>query len=79
MFYQNKEASRESRTESEKIEKTCASNEQSALFLTKTIKFKINLMKKITAIALLSIAIISCKKETQTVTKVDPKTGKTID
>jgi hypothetical protein len=34
-------------------------------------------MKKITAIALLSIAIISCKKETQTVTKVD-KTGKTI-
>lgn len=35
-------------------------------------------MKKITAIALLSIAIISCKKETQTVTKVDPKTGKTI-
>lgn len=35
-------------------------------------------MKKITAIALLSIALISCKKETKTVTKVDPKTGKTI-
>ena len=78
LFYQNKNASRESRSESEKIEKTCASNEQIASFLTKTIKFKINLMKKITAIALLSIAIISCKKETQTVTKVDPKTGKTI-
>lgn len=35
-------------------------------------------MKKITAIALISIALISCKKETQTITKVDPKTGKTI-
>ena len=35
-------------------------------------------MKKITAIALISIALISCKKETKTVTKVDPKTGKTI-
>ena len=35
-------------------------------------------MKKITAIALLSIALISCKKETKTVTKVDPKTGKTV-
>lgn len=35
-------------------------------------------MKKITAIALLSIALVSCKKETQKVTKVDPKTGKTI-
>ncbi|WP_297986254.1 DUF6263 family protein [uncultured Chryseobacterium sp.] len=35
-------------------------------------------MKKITALALLSIALVSCKKETQTVTKVDPKTGKTI-
>ena len=35
-------------------------------------------MKKITAIALLSIALISCKKETKTVTKVDPETGKTI-
>lgn len=35
-------------------------------------------MKKITAIALISIALISCKKETKTITKVDPKTGKTI-
>lgn len=35
-------------------------------------------MKKITAIALLSIALISCKKETKTETKIDPKTGKTI-
>lgn len=35
-------------------------------------------MKKITAIALISIALISCKKETKTITKVDPKTGKTV-
>ncbi|MBF8456787.1 hypothetical protein IV494_06280 [Kaistella sp. G5-32] len=35
-------------------------------------------MKKFTAIALLSIALISCKKETKTVTKVDPTTGKTV-
>lgn len=35
-------------------------------------------MKKITALALLSIAIISCQKETKKVTKIDPKTGKTI-
>ena len=35
-------------------------------------------MKKFTAIAILSIALISCKKETKTVTKVDPATGKTI-
>jgi PBP1b-binding outer membrane lipoprotein LpoB len=35
-------------------------------------------MKKITAIALLSIAIISCQKETKTVTKVDPKTEKPL-
>lgn len=35
-------------------------------------------MKKITALALISIALISCKKETQTVTKVDPETGKTV-
>lgn len=35
-------------------------------------------MKKFTAVALLSIALISCKKETQTVTKVDPETGKTV-
>ena len=35
-------------------------------------------MKKFTAIAILSIALISCKKETKTVTKVDPTTGKTV-
>lgn len=35
-------------------------------------------MKKITAIALISIALISCKKETKTITKVDPQTGKTV-
>ncbi len=35
-------------------------------------------MKKLTAIALISIALVSCKKETKTITKVDPKTGKTI-
>lgn len=35
-------------------------------------------MKKLTAIALLSIALVSCNKETKTVTKVDPETGKTI-
>lgn len=35
-------------------------------------------MKKLTALALLSIAVVSCKKETKTVTKTDPKTGKTI-
>lgn len=36
-------------------------------------------MKNIAAFALLSsIALVSCKKETATVTKVDPKTGKTI-
>lgn len=35
-------------------------------------------MKKFTAIALLSIALVSCKKETQTITKVDPKTGKKV-
>lgn len=35
-------------------------------------------MKKFTAIAILSIALISCQKETKTVTKVDPATGKTI-
>lgn len=35
-------------------------------------------MKKITALALLSIALVSCKKETKTVTKVDPATGKTV-
>lgn len=36
-------------------------------------------MKNIAALALISsIALVSCKKETTTVTKVDPKTGKTI-
>lgn len=35
-------------------------------------------MKKYTAIAILSIALVSCKKETKTVTKIDPETGKTI-
>ena len=35
-------------------------------------------MKKVTAALLLSIALVSCKKETKTITKTDPKTGKTI-
>jgi hypothetical protein len=35
-------------------------------------------MKNIAALALISLAIISCKKETATITKIDPKTGKTI-
>ncbi|AYO58053.1 hypothetical protein CO230_07920 [Chryseobacterium sp. 6424] len=35
-------------------------------------------MRKITAIALLSIALVACNKETKTVTKTDPETGKTI-
>ncbi|WP_370897031.1 DUF6263 family protein [Chryseobacterium gossypii] len=35
-------------------------------------------MKNVAALALISIALISCKKETTKVTKVDPKTGKTI-
>ena len=35
-------------------------------------------MKKFTAIALLAITLVACKKDTQTVTKVDPATGKTI-
>lgn len=35
-------------------------------------------MKKFTAIALLVITLVACKKETKTVTKVDPETGKTI-
>lgn len=35
-------------------------------------------MKKITALALISMALFSCNKETKTVTKVDPKTGKTV-
>ena len=35
-------------------------------------------MKNIAAIAIFTLALVSCKKETATVTKVDPKTGKTI-
>ncbi|KMQ69510.1 hypothetical protein ACM39_00110 [Chryseobacterium sp. FH2] len=36
-------------------------------------------MKNIAALALISsIALVSCKKETATITKVDPKTGKTV-
>lgn len=35
-------------------------------------------MKNIAALALISIALVSCKKETAKITKVDPKTGKTI-
>ncbi|MDC8104830.1 DUF6263 family protein [Chryseobacterium sp. PTM-20240506] len=35
-------------------------------------------MKNIAAIALISIALVSCKKETTKITKVDPKTGKTV-
>ena len=35
-------------------------------------------MKNIAVAALLSLTIVACKKETKTVTKVDPKTGKTV-
>ncbi len=36
-------------------------------------------MKNVAALALISsIALVSCKKETATITKVDPKTGKTV-
>ena len=35
-------------------------------------------MKKIFALAIITLAVVSCKKETATITKVDPKTGKTI-
>jgi hypothetical protein len=36
-------------------------------------------MKNIAALMLISsIALVSCKKETKTITKVDPKTGKTV-
>lgn len=35
-------------------------------------------MKKISAILLLSIAMVSCKKEAKTITKIDPTTGDTI-
>ncbi|WP_027382650.1 DUF6263 family protein [Epilithonimonas caeni] len=34
-------------------------------------------MKKITALALIAITLTACKKETKTITRVDPKTGKT--
>ncbi|WP_379964531.1 DUF6263 family protein [Epilithonimonas sp. UC225_85] len=34
-------------------------------------------MKKITALALIAILLVACKKETKTITRVDPKTGKT--
>ncbi len=34
-------------------------------------------MKKITALALIAITLVACKKETKTITRVDPKTGKT--
>lgn len=35
-------------------------------------------MRKLTALALISIALVSCKKETKSVTKVDPTTGKPV-
>lgn len=35
-------------------------------------------MKNFSAIAILAIALVSCKKETKTITKVDPETGKTV-
>ena len=35
-------------------------------------------MKKILALGLLSITLIACKKETKTITKIDPTTGDTI-
>lgn len=35
-------------------------------------------MKNIAAIAILILTLVSCKKESATITKVDPKTGKTI-
>ncbi|WP_312343759.1 DUF6263 family protein [Chryseobacterium binzhouense] len=35
-------------------------------------------MKKIFALAIITLAVVSCKKEKATITKVDPKTGKTI-
>ncbi|MPS72828.1 MAG: hypothetical protein E2590_06680 [Chryseobacterium sp.] len=34
-------------------------------------------MKKITALTLIAITLTACKKETKTITRVDPKTGKT--
>lgn len=41
-------------------------------------KQKSKLMRKITAIALIAITLTACKKETKTVTKTDPATGKTV-
>ena len=35
-------------------------------------------MKNILTIALISLTLYSCKKETKTITKTDPKTGKTV-
>ena len=35
-------------------------------------------MKNILAIALISLTLYSCKKETKTITKTDPKTGKSV-
>lgn len=35
-------------------------------------------MKKVFALGLLSIALVACKKETKTITKIDPTTGDTI-
>lgn len=35
-------------------------------------------MKKLTALALITITLAACNKETKTVTKVDPATGKTV-
>lgn len=36
------------------------------------------LMKKFIAISLISFTLFSCKKETKTLTKIDPETGKTV-
>ncbi len=35
-------------------------------------------MKKFTALALLAITLAACKKETKTISKIDPETGKTM-
>lgn len=35
-------------------------------------------MKKIVAVAMLSMTLMACKKDTKTVTKIDPETGKTV-
>lgn len=39
---------------------------------------KQNLMKNSIAIALIALTVVACKKETKTITKVDPATGKTV-